>query len=779
MNPTLDLNILPLFYRDGQEEANPAELYAVMPPKRPTHSREGDSLILYLSLTGNAPLLTEQQTSLMERLAQKFYKTSGSVTSAMRSLAEGLNLNLLQRNLRISGAGKQSIGQFIIAVLRGDTIFLAHCGPVHSFLISRSGTQVMHDPSGAGRGLGLAKTTAMRFYQVHIQNDDYLLLTEHAPAGWTENELPYPSRLGMEGMRRQLLDQAGAEMSRGKLSGVLIQAQAGDGTLRLLRRKTGVPDMARTSPEQAPDTQSAPDIVAASDTLDETSKPEALPDSSPPQTEIVSRNGLRRVAGMMTGESTSSQEAMKGGSAPVAEAVTAASQPARTQPERTKPERNVLRQVLTPLQASFAAVGRALGNTLESIASGMGRLARNMLPDESILHLPPSVMLFIALAIPLVIATIGGVIYIQRGKAAQYQYHYDQAVLAARNASGQTEAPTQRAAWQLVLGALDSAEFYQVTPDSQSLRNQAQEILDSLDKIERLNFQPALSQGALGEEFVIQRMVTNGNDLYLLDGIQGNVVRATMSGRGLSIDVGFRCGPAQGPLVVGKLVDIVALPTGLYEDASVLGMDARGNLLFCAPDGAQPTAVQPALPGNFVEATNLEIDNGDLYVLDPQSKAVWLYNNLRLDQLPRDFFGEDRPDSMADVIDMVINDDDLFLLHADGQVSKCVYSTLVESPTRCEEPFFYQDARAGRSSGALMEETSFEEIYFSPPPGPSIYMLDSQHQAVYYFSKRLAMQVQYRTATDLPAVPASAFAISYQHVAFLAIGDQVYYAALP
>src|SRR4030042_1338980 len=163
MNPSLDLNILPIHYRNGQEESDPAELYAVMPPKRPARGREDDSLILYLNVAGSASLTAEQQGPLMERLAQKFYKTSGSVTAAMRTVAEGLNLHLLDRNLRISGAGKQGVGLFTIIVLRGDALYLAHCGPVHSFLINPHETQIMHDAHGAGQGLGLSKTTPLRF----------------------------------------------------------------------------------------------------------------------------------------------------------------------------------------------------------------------------------------------------------------------------------------------------------------------------------------------------------------------------------------------------------------------------------------------------------------------------------------------------------------------------------------------------------------------------------------------------------------------------------------
>lgn len=787
MNSSFDLNILPIYFSSGQEESDPAEVYAVTPPKRTARGRETDSLILYLTITGTAPLTAEQQAPLMERVADKFYKTSGSVTAAMRSIAESLNLYLLDRNLRISGAGKQGVGFFLVAVLRGNLLYLAHCGPVSTFLVNPRQTQVMFDDHIAGRGLGLSKTTPLRFFQVQLQSGDYLVLTPRPPAGWTANGLSYTPRLGIEGMRRHLLDQAGPELSTGIIRAALIHVQGGTGKLRLLRRTPGMPDMAHTSPE--PVIESQPEEIE-SPVSDLPASPEAIlpqqPDSSPDSVsrpDVVPVSGLRRIGAV----STRDQDAVLIDSeAELENPLPADSQPTIATPlpkkprsTRQKAERIPIKKRLAPILAGLGALGRAVGNTLESIGRGLGHILRNILPDESLLHLPPTVMVFIALAIPLVTATVGGVIYIQRGNSSQHQGYFVQAQAAAQDAAAQTEASAQRAAWRMALDALDRAELYQVTTESKSLREQALVALDALDKVVRLNFQPALAEGALGAAFRSQRIISNGNDLYLLDAEQGYVLRAFMTGRGYEVDNSFKCGPSYGSVVVEKLVDIVALTTGTYKDATLLGIDAGGNLLYCTPDGNQPEAVRLALPGNFTEAANIEIDNGDLFVLDPKSKAVWIYASFNFDQLPRDFFGEDRPDNMADVIDMTINNDDLFLLHSDGQISKCAYSSLPQSPTRCDDPFPYQDSRAGRLSGIYMEETSFEQIIFSPPPGPSIYTLDPLQHSIYYFSKRLAMQNQYRPAEALSATPASSFTITAGRLAFLAIGNQIYYASIP
>src|SRR4030042_3456179 len=100
MNSSLDLNLLPIARQGGIERAELPDMFAVTPPRRTAHGREADSLIIYLSMAGNSPLASADQAKLLEQLAQKFYKTTGSVTAALRTVAEELNQHLLDRNLR-------------------------------------------------------------------------------------------------------------------------------------------------------------------------------------------------------------------------------------------------------------------------------------------------------------------------------------------------------------------------------------------------------------------------------------------------------------------------------------------------------------------------------------------------------------------------------------------------------------------------------------------------------------------------------------------------------
>jgi hypothetical protein len=79
----------------------------------------------------------------------------------------------------------------------------------------------------------------------------------------------------------------------------------------------------------------------------------------------------------------------------------------------------------------------------------------------------------------------------------------------------------------------------------------------------------------------------------------------------------------------------------------------------------------------------------------------------------------------------------------------------------------------------VIEDSIFNQIYFSSFPERSIFLLDPQNQAVYYFSVLMTLQLQYQPKTLLVEGKATAFAISPNRTAFLAIANNVYYAALP
>jgi hypothetical protein len=134
---------------------------------------------------------------------------------------------------------------------------------------------------------------------------------------------------------------------------------------------------------------------------------------------------------------------------------------------------------------------------------------------------------------------------------------------------------------------------------------------------------------------------------------------------------------------------------------------------------------------------------------------------------------------MQNVIDLAVYNDELYLLHSDGHITRCIYSSLEESPSTCTEPYEYTDGRPGRQSGAVIPDSLFSQVSYVSFPDRSMYMLDPHNQAVFYFSVLFNFQTQYRAAGLLPEGQATAFAVSPDRLIFLAIGNSVYYAALP
>jgi len=838
MNSSLDLNLLALARQGENVTSELADLYAVAPPRRAAHGRESDSLMIYLTMTGNSPLSPEAQTQLLEQLAQKFYKTSGSLTSALRTIVESLNLFLLDRNLRSTSLGRQGIGQLLLLAKRADTLYMAHCGGVHAFIITPEKLQHINDPQSSGRGLGLSRTTPIRFIQTQLAPDDYLVLATVAPDNWTESTFIHPQQQGIEGLRHQLLEISGQEFNT-----VIMQAQPGTGKLRLLRPKTSVPGQIQPAPSPqaypAPDSAPSESLAqpeeipledhglgvpsgeGATSEMEEQPMEEkdlgALQPLSEPQKsdrDVTEDRGLgvssdqpAQTSGIEpaqpadqpiditsppAGSLSQTQASSVPGtppaeSAPMETADISAAVPAplsrdsfqRKTPAESRP--NPLVESFTSIRASLSPVVmtilRALKSALATIATALLRLLKNLLPDADVLQVPPSMMLFIAIAIPVILAIIGGTVFLQRGRAQQSQVYYQKAVEQAAYAADLTNPLEQRLAWQSVLGDLDKAEYYTVTSQSQALRAQATSSLDMLDAVKRLDYQQAIV-GGLELEVNITRIVATTTDIYLLNGKEGSVIHAIMTSRGFEIDPNFECGPTYGPINVGPLVDISELPPGSFENASLLGMDANGNLLYCVI-GSQPYSAAMAPPNTGLGApTAMSLDRGDLFLLDPEVNAVWIYRNMEVTQQPRLFFGDYIP-PMQDVIDLAVYNNDLFLLHADGHTTKCTYSGMAESPTRCTDPYPYSDNRPGRVHGPTIQDAVFNQIYFSSFPERSIYMLDPQNRSIYYFSVLLTLQWQYQSKNLMPEGKATAFAISPNRMAFMAIGNSVFYAALP
>lgn len=756
-----DLLILPLVRTGGQEHPSVSGLHVASPPRKMARFRNRDRLALHLILDGNAPLPSEQINQILVSLAKTYYNTAGTVTTALRAVAESINQYLLDRNLRNTSTGRQAVGYLTQIVLRENRLSIAQSGLSHAFLLSSGGVEHIHDLHLAGNGLGLSRTTSIRFSQLDLQPNDAIIISIQHPAAWTHDSLDSLRGQGPESLRRRLLSQAGRN-----LNAFLLHSQTGSGEIRVLR-----PARKPRPVPPAPITQPTPVAVSGK------SEPQIQPsEETPVATPIAVETSDQSLETTQTQPAERDPESSEEDLSPELVAVVAGAQGPITDQAT---QESVQQAISGSTDSSSTSIGRAISNGFLKAISGLAAFLQGILPDSGIFTLPPSTMAFIAIAVPLTIVAVAAVVYFQRGRVAQFDLYYSQAQESAQVALSETEPQDQRLAWETTLTHLDNAELYQSTDDSQELRQQAQEVVDNLDVIERLDFRPAIV-GQLPETAQITRLIVNDDELYMLNATDGVVERAILTDEGYRLDTTFQCGPGPyGGYIVGSIIDIAPMPLGNDFKATILGIDANGNLLRCIP-GDTPLASPMEPPDiNWGTPVGITVDSNDLYILDPQTNAVWIYRGMDVSQSPRLFFDEQIP-PMQDVIDMEVNQNDLYLLHEDGHLTTCVYNALATSPTRCEVPAIYTDPRPGRQSGPFIEGAFFSEIFYSPPPEPTIYLLDPNSQAIYLFSVRLTFDRQHRAQEPLAEGPASAFTVDRSsHTVFLAIGDEVYYALLP
>jgi len=459
------------------------------------------------------------------------------------------------------------------------------------------------------------------------------------------------------------------------------------------------------------------------------------------------------------------------------------------QPKTRAQVNNGVRRAARFLAASIQR-GRAL--THKFAAWGDKNIPRLLPGDEEEQQssmLARSWPLFIAIAIPVLLVVAATVVYYQLGFKAQYDIYFTRASEVARMTVDEPNPTTQRTQWQATLDWLDRADRYQtsISPDSQKLRQQAQGALDAIDHIVRVDFSPAFDLSTYPKNLQVTRMAASDSDIYLLDNPTGVVYRGMYNTRNYSIDGTFKCGPGNfDGIRIDKLIDIVILPRSNPFSATVMGIDASGNLIYCIPGQEPKTSFLQIPDKGWKSITSIVYDtNNSLYVLDATGSAVWMYygnTELKFPEKPFFYFQDQVPVMMEQSIGMAINGDDLYLLHKDSHMTTCRFSRLDVSPTSCNDPALYVDTRPGYQGGIHLSDAVFSQIAITSLPDPSVAVLEPNAQAIFRFSARsLELQNQVRAGTGkdnhLPkGIQLNAMAFSPNKVLFVFVNGQVFFA---
>ena len=873
-----DLIVMPMTLSEGRLVQPEPGLKVVHAPRRAVRSRSEDILILSMTVDDNENFNLNAKESWLDDLVQSFFRTSGSVTTALRMLIESINLMMLEQNLQMVQDNKTAKGAINLMAIHRQAVYIAQSGSTHAFVLSHHTFDHFYDANQADRGLGFSRTPAIRYFQADIGKGAYLFVTDTPPKSWTVEGLfpgEFPNR---EQLRRRLLNQAPQDFSM-----ALIEIKPGEGKIQTIAAP-GSPESAQIVDETADDATKGA-VEAADQVVEPTSVDESagsLEDTQEinleksqtvdteitaevmaweiiPQPEVDSHTLDTPQSDELTEAATATESEVLESLGEVREKedvvqpddieipeemeeIEETEKPGRPQQIRVAEDEEMGQGSLTEQQTSDLAMspeeeilpasrektvrGRAsrqqkrdLAADLENFKRGFKHwknktsdkilnslsgffkwwhttrdklnaffnklISRSSVGQDSSIQLSRGTMLFIAVMVPLAVVVIAVGFYLARGRSQQYDYYYEQAQVASANALAALDPLEKQNFWTAALDYLDQAETVRETNEIDQLRDQAQDALDGLEGAVRIAYQPAIMD-VLNEDILITRIVPYGSDLYLLDSNAGQVIHAVMGDQGYEIDLDFSCEPGSylGG-VVNTFVDMVSMPINNPYQAQILAVDANGGVAFCGKGQGPIVQALPSQGLNTIEIQRVAYDVNYLYVLDPLANNILVYrpDNYQFIEPPTLYFeGEDLADmpDLSQIVDLAVNGSDLYLLRADGMVVNCRTSGVSENPVTCENPVTYEDGRVGREEQpVVMPNSSFNSILYTAPPDPALSFLDATNADIYRFSVRFRLYKLLRPDLgdfELGSTNATAFTIGSNRFAYIAFGNQVFYA---
>lgn len=785
-----DLSLLPFPISSPGSPLYPGFL-VIQPPRKPARGRENDILILYFKLHGKSNITGTGLKAWLENKAAIYHHNSGTVTSGIRSIFEEINQDLIERNSRFAKENGQVSGSLKVMVLKKDILYVAVCGAGSAIQVTGNEVQYVIDDEDSGRGLGFKQKMNVRFNQTNVKNGDLLFFVNDPPDFWTDDQFSGGPSLTNEAVYRRLFS-AGI----GDAQGVMVRFREGDGKLTMIKMHSGerviagMPPVQEAGKETPASSAAVPPFTKQPDAKEDLRANRttvksgiAVPQAEPPDQSEKQPLILRR---------TDPQESRaRRGQPQYEEAPAAAAEPeqARQAEKRPQAEANIPWPKTGDVKAAVGGVLRkgaaATGKTESWVKSTLQKILPG--PADQPLSFSKAVLVFIAVAVPVIIVAIAASLYIRNGRSSLFDGYMAEAQLLATQAASQTDASTRQSDLKQSLYWLEKADEYGSSDDSTALRQSVQSQLDDLEGVTRIDMVSAIG-GVLPTGTSISQLVVTGTDLYALDSNTGTVLRFFLSGSEYQQDSAFDCGPSKNSSlsVIGNLVDMVPISTDNGYGASLLAVDAHGKLEYCVA-GESGYIVSLAAPDmGWVSISSISISQGNLYVLDIRGNAVYRFEGSEYEFLgaPTLFFDNEIP-SLTQAVDIEVVGYELYILRSDGEMVECTYSPLKDmKSTECKDPAAYNDNRSGENvTTTTFPGTSFSQMRITLSPDSSLYLLDSTETAIYHLSYARNLQgVMYPRMADGESIDKytpTAFTVSSNRQVFMAFGGLIYYGQMP
>lgn len=737
-----NLNIYPICINEGSVESSLPGLITLAPPRKCARGRESDQLIAFIHITGSTSITPEALEAWMQKKALLFYSAPGTVTSALRLMAEAINNELLDRNLKKTQAGSQVNGSLCLVVLRKDIIYSVVIGQARVFQLTKEGVVEWLDRENHVKGLGVNQTITCVFNQNKLSAGDSLLLAPLGNPLWSSDTLQNAYGLKVEGIGRRLLNQRPPN-----LHAAFVQLSEGKGI---------------TSMNTFFAEQTGGEITGLASRVPLT---ESKPESEPPVTHPEPIEEMDAQVSETAVELPGLKD--ERASAPI---------------EDQYPDEMLEQQEILHERNSRVSV-RDSEKPVEERKPKSIRL-----PNGEAISVPRYMYLLLAIAVPIIVVIIAASVYINQGRSQQFTYYFGEGQKYAQEAEQTSDDPVMHSFnLQAAVMYLQKANEYGTSDDAKALLTSVQVELDKLQGVVRLAMMPMETTAKLNNANITQMVATN-TDLYLLDSVSGKALHLDLVGDQYVLDEGFDCGPNPNNPInrIGKLVDMISLPVGNSFGATLFGIDAYGNIEFCIPgeSGVVSSLMAPDAGWNEIKAVSMY--QNYLYVLDPGNNGVFMYygQGILFEDKPVLFFDHFIPD-MSEAVDIEVYADELYVLRSSGEMVECTYSHLKDYKlTECTDPAPFRDTRAGQEADAVtFSDSLFIQMRMTPAPDSSLYLLDSHGNGIYHFSLQRnlqkILQPGFADPEYSPKKTVTSVAFSPGRTIFLAFGNQLYTALMP
>lgn len=681
---------------------------------------KGDLFVL-IEVRGAKSDYTTLEQKLAGVIRDSYYLGRGSVTASLRRALQAAGDLLYGRNLQVT-PDERLVAGAIAVVMSGEDAFVAQIGPTALFAVL--GDHIQRHPAKSvwldealppaptkGRkgpesenetALGLRAVIEPNLYHLRVAPQDVLVLADSGLAG----QLPLPQvvkAVEVNNIKTMVKNLGQAAQANDCSALILMVIEETSSPLGAIIKKA-TPPIGRKSAEEpnltlatveAPAATSMMDMAKPSHWLDKLTgktpssgqlaeddeQSEAIPiveTAAPPiETKRKAKHNLDTESLYSEPEPKVARDAKV-----MASMAHGSSFEPRLHSTHAAPSENIMKRLMMMVLLPIAMLGKGVSLILSRTLSRENEDTPRQAGTQAHRPSPPpavswKMLLNIAIAIPILVAVIVGLIYWQKGR--QREAEYQDFLTTAQGKVQQAQGGDASSA----LGLMDEAEkllieaekIKGVQPEITELRQKIAEQTDTVGKVQRLYYLPQLRQYTdAGTN--LKNIMVQGVELYVLDVGTDRIfhhrlddVGETLQPDDNSLLVVSR-GQTVNEVAVGDMVAMTWMPAGGNRQTSDLVILNTSGLLEYNPSWGVTTSVL-ARPDNVVAPAAVDSFFGNLYVLDPPANRLWRYLPTAdgYSAAPENYFPADQSIDLTGAVDLAI-DGAIYVLFKDGRISK-------------------------------------------------------------------------------------------------------------